>query len=296
MKSLIKLIILILQKGNFRYSGADIAQNRNQVIARFERSKQPVQQGRLRHTLMKNPYLGRLISEAAYIRNALATKGGHLYLGEQNLAYVRIPRVASTSLSQAILLANFPHLREHELTPDEINFLTDHHLQSELAKDDSRRDIFTVVRNPFSRLVSVYRTFFELRYEPFLYEDYLFGILPKNHSFKEFVKTLTIIPDRFKDQHVRPQHRFLRYYEQRNIPVKIMRLEEPEKIRDFLQARGLSFEVVNRSSPSYDYRRYYDRETLHFVSEMYRTDLERFGYENVVREIEFSIEQSHVRM
>src|SRR5690606_5029516 len=107
-------------------------------------------------------------------RKALNTKGGHLYLREKGLAYVRIPRAASTSLSKAMLLANFPHLRKNEFTSGEINFLTDHYLQSHIEKDDSPREFFTVVRNPFARLVSVYRTFFELPHEPFLYEDYLF--------------------------------------------------------------------------------------------------------------------------
>lgn len=296
MKSLIKLIILILRKGNFRYSGANIAQKRNQVVARIEPDQRPVQRRSVRRALMKNPWLGRLISETAYIRKALNTKGGHLYLREKGLAYVRIPRAASTSLSKAMLLANFPHLRKNEFTSGEINFLTDHYLQSHIEKDDSPREFFTVVRNPFARLVSVYRTFFELPHEPFLYDDYLFGILQKNQSFKEFVKTLMVIPDRLKDQHVRPQHRFLRYYEQRKITVKIMRLEEPEKISDFLRARGLSFEVVNQSNPSYDYRRYYDRETVDCVSKMYKADLARFGYEDVIGEIESNIEQPHVQM
>lgn len=295
MYAIFKLIILILRTGNFRYSGIDIPGKRSKALAVLLRNERPVAPKKPRKALMKNPFFGRVIAEGAFVKSSLRIKGGHLHAPNSNLAYVRIPRAASTSLSKALLLEKIPHLRGKILTSEEINYLTDYYLETGFTQENLP-EVFTVVRNPFERIVSVYRTFFEFAQEPFQYQDYLFGILQQDFTFSRFVKTLEIIPDWLKDQHLKPQHCFLQYYERKNIPVVIMRLEDTDQIIRFLKDRQMSFDIVNRSESEYDYRRYYDRETLEAVLNLYKTDVRRFDYGEAVREIEFSIEHNPVQM
>ncbi len=295
MYAIFKLIILIVRTGNFRYSGVDVSGKRSKALAILLGNERPVPQKKLQKALMKNPYIGRVIAEGAFVKRSLQIEGGHLRTRDGNLAYVRMPRAASTSLSKALLLAKVPHLRGKILTSEQINFLTDYYLETRLTQGDVP-ELFTVVRNPFERIVSVYRTFFEFAQEPFQYQDYLFGVLQQDFTFSRFVKTLEVIPNWLKDQHLKPQYCFLQYYERRNIPVTIMRLEDTDQIVRFLKDRQMSFDIVNRSESEYDYRRYYDRETFEAVFNLYKTDVTRFDYGEAVREIQFSIEHNPVQM
>jgi hypothetical protein len=146
-----------------------------------------------------------------------------------------------------------------------------------------------VVRNPFARIVSVYRDFFERPGGHFIYGDYLFGILKKGFSFHEFVDALQNIPDFLKDQHVKPQKRFLTYYHNRNIDVKILKLEEPDKTTEFLQRFDLSLTVMNRNSAACDFQTYYDMESLQKVNLLYADDISFFKYEQEYEELKKSV-------
>jgi hypothetical protein len=142
------------------------------------------------------------------------------------------------------------------------------------------------VRNPFERLVSVYRDFFETRNSNFIYHDYLFGIFPQSISFTEFVNRISVIPDALKDQHMKPQHCFLKFYEQKNIAVTILKLEETENVNLFLQHYSLQLPHLNKSGIAYDYRNYYTLETLRKASGIYQADIENFGYKKELAELQ----------
>ena len=235
------------------------------------------------------------IAEITYFKNSCRIQGGHLASSENKVYYIRIPKAASTTLCKTILHAKFPVLQAQQLSARQINFLADLHLEKKMRQQKTF-EIFTVVRNPFARIVSVYREFFEKRNEPFIYEDYLFGIFRRDFSFQKFVETVERIPDHLKDQHLKPQHFFIRYYQRNNIAVKMMKLEEPETIHAFLRDRGLAFEVFNQSSRPYDYPRYYDPETLKAVASIYQTDILRFGYQGIIKELQFMVEHRHVQI
>jgi hypothetical protein len=162
-------------------------------------------------------------------------------------------------------------------TSGQVNFLADSRLESHVQKS-SDTTFFTVVRDPFERIVSVYLDFFQRHADPFLYEDYLFGIFHRSMNFSEFIDRLTLIPDWLKDQHLRPQHTFLRYYRRKNIQPLVLRLEETTQLTEFLSHHGLSLPRLNAAAP-YDYRSYYSADSFHKVAAIYEKDIAQLGYE-----------------
>lgn len=286
-------MLALIRGGKLRHSGYDFAKTREDVLKDLPHPLRKPRR-RVKQWLMKNPYLRMLISEAAFVKNAFTTRGGHLSSGQPAICYIRIPRSASTAISKILLQTIYPSLKEKNLSATQVNAIADLNLRRTSAT--ACGTTFTVVRNPFARIVSVYRAFFEKQDGYFLYEDYLFGIFRRGFSFEEFVKTLQVIPDRLKDQHLKPQHFFLRYYEQNNIPVNVLRLEDTAALEKFFGDHGLTFEEFNTSEDPYDFRQYYDPMTLQMVYRIYKADILRFGYEDQFRQLQFNIEHRAVHM
>jgi hypothetical protein len=222
-----------------------------------------------------------LIRQAAFIKYALRNDGAHL--SAQSLSYVRIPKAANTSISYAMLSKKYPGLHEKKLDEYQVNFLSDVNLLPAMkAKTDT---LFTVVRNPFARLVSVYRDFFETNHSPFIYSGYLFGILKQQISFAEFVGRINRIPDRLKDQHFRPQHFFFRPYESRGLAIEFFRLEEAANLEHFLNEHGMELTHRNKSREAYDYTQYYTPYLLQQVYEIYEADIKKFDYQQAYNDL-----------
>ena len=216
------------------------------------------------------------------IKKSIQKTGGHLTAS--NTSYIRIPKSASTSVSKAMLEKIYPVLKQSAINEKQINYLTDVNLHV-LGTQSANHTYFTIVRNPFSRLVSVYRSFFENNSQDYIYRDYLFGILPPHLSFFDFVDRIAHIPDRLKDQHIKPQNCFLEYYEKKKIEVKVLKLEDSEKLNQFLSQNSLQLAHVNKSAETYDYRAYYNANTLSKVYELYKMDFERFGYQQEYKKV-----------
>jgi hypothetical protein len=217
--------------------------------------------------------------QIAFMKNASKITGGHLSVPEKKLCYIRNPKAGSTSLSFAMLAALYPEIKDYDLSAEKINTITDVHIKREISIAERSFTYFTAVRNPFARVVSVYRSFFEKSSGRFIYDDYLFGILKKNNSFGEFVNTLESIPDFLKDQHLRSQHAFLKYYQRKNINVKVLHLESPDSIDLFVSPYQTSLLIMNKDELPYDYRPYYDNRILAKVYRIYEQDIKQFGYE-----------------
>ncbi len=281
MLQYLHLLELIIKYGNLRHSGYDFNTSRQETIERLGLANAPLTTTRhssLKLLLWQNAFIRRLLSEAAFLKNSIPLTGGHLYDEKHNLAYIRIPKSASTSLSQVMLSACYHQLAEKIPTAEEINFVADNDLKRAVTIE-KQATFFTVVRNPFARLVSVYRSFFEEKQDHFLYQDYLFGSLHQSISFREFVKRLSSIPDRLKDQHIKPQSMFLDYYERHEIKnIVVLKLEEPKQADLFLKQYELALPYLNKGKDNSDFWNYYDPETRRIAAYIYRNDLKRFGY------------------
>jgi len=231
-----------------------------------------------------------LIAQAAFIKSSFKKNGGHISAGK--VGYVRIPKSANTSISYAMLVKKYPALKEKNPDETQINFLADLNLLS--VKETKNESFFTVVRNPFARLVSVYRDFFETNRAEFIYTDYLFGILPQTISFAEFVSRISRIPDRLKDQHVKPQHLFLTPYENKDITIKFFQLEASMQLESFLKEHGMELTHRNKSRDVYDYTQYYSPYLLQQVYDIYEADIKKFGYQPVYESLKVHIKTSKI--
>ena len=278
------LVLHLLQKGKLRHSGFDFAENRERELASLGVNCDAIKTRSALTRRVRHPVLRTMIAEAAYLKSAWRIAGNHLSLGN-SLSYIRIPRAGSTNICRAILQEKFPALRDQVLSSAQVNALTYTCIKRELSDGEKNNAFFTVVRNPFRRIVSVYREFFENKQSPFIYEDYLFGVFNQKMSFSAFVRALTLIPDSLKDQHVKPQHRFLEYYRRRGVEVTVMKLESEMDIRSYLEPYGVKLETSNHQGMFYDYQGYYDRQTLSDVWGIYQADVERFGYDSIYRKL-----------
>jgi hypothetical protein len=267
------LILLIIGKGRLPKQRYDYDQPRVTILKEFP---QFFPMGKETTWPKERSYWS---GQIAFIKNAFKVTGGHLSVHEAKLAYIRNPKAGSTSLSFAMLAAVYPEIKYYKLSAEKINTITDVYLKRKISISERSFTYFTAVRNPFARLVSVYRSFFEKASDRFIYDDYLFGILKRDNSFREFVNTLETIPDFLKDQHLRPQHTFLKYYQRKNMEVNIFHLESPNSIDLFLSPYQTSLLVMNKDELSYDYRRYYDNHILTKVYGIYAKDIKLFGYE-----------------
>lgn len=272
MKKYLKLAAQIIRNGTMRGTGQNFHSTRTKSLDSLKEfipnHQSVINTKKIRHYL---------IGQAAFIRASFRKKGGHLSV--EQLAYIRIPKSANTSVSYAMLGKKFPGLKEKNPDETQINFLADVNLLS--VKEIAGKFFFTVVRNPFARLVSVYRDFFETSHAEFIYSDYLFGILPQTISFAEFVNRISHIPDRLKDQHLRPQHLFVKPYEEKGIAVKFFQLEDSPALENFLKENGMELTHRNKSREAYDYTQYYNSTILRQVFDLYEADIKKFGYNQV---------------
>lgn len=138
--------------------------------------------------------------------------------------------------------------------------------------DFNRYFRFSVVRNPWDRLVSMYRYLGHAKKTDF--SDFVF-----NRFYPKLWREMSYF--------VRPQVDFIYDSSGRLLVNEILRFESLEegfaKIRERL---GLPASELPRVNTSYQrpgkknppYQTYYKAETRLWVSELYRSDIERFGY------------------
>jgi hypothetical protein len=283
---------MIVRFGRLKHSGKDFNRERTETLQTLQafvpKSSSPLIPlgwlAPLKTLFMKNAYLRSIITQASLAKESVTPHGGHIHAPFLNISYIRIPKSASTSLSYAMLKFVYPGLGTIPLDAKEINFLADANTKRSISASDSNDIFFTVVRNPFVRIVSVYHDYLESSRDN-VFEDYLFGILSKGLAFKDFIKRVDGIPDLLKEPHIKPQHHFTDYYRRKNPNVVILNLEKPDEVNSFLGIYSLEMPVLNVSTDRHDYRDFYDLETFEMVARMYRTDVKMFRYEHDQREL-----------
>jgi hypothetical protein len=126
---------------------------------------------------------------------------------------------------------------------------------------------FSIVRNPWERLVSEYR--FNYQGLSISFDDFLFRLFP---------------PEGLSDarRHVEPQCRFLFDRDGTCLVDKILRMD---RLND--QAGDMFFSIFqenislpwfNASYDRTDYRKIYSKKSIEFVDEFYKEDIEQFGF------------------
>lgn len=186
----------------------------------------------------------------------------------RKIIFVHIPKTAGTSIEIALGLYGDPKIinwqtlfgkRKQHMTAAEILS----HFNNE-QKDFFEYYRFSVVRNPFDRVVSEYR-----------WKNKLLNL-----PFKDYAKS---IPDRIKkgDQHVFPQASFLYSKDNKCLVNDIVRIEELSPFWSKFCALQLPEPIPlhrhNSTAPK-PYQGYYDSETKQIIEDIYRDDLDLLGY------------------
>jgi Sulfotransferase family len=126
---------------------------------------------------------------------------------------------------------------------------------------------FSIVRNPWERLVS----------------EYKYRIEKTGLSFFEFLRFL-FPKEGMSDfrRHIEPQWKFVCDANRNIIVDKLIRMEnlqqEIESIFQQIFNERIVLPKANQSHNSTDYRKFYDDRTARFVEEFYKDDIKLFNY------------------
>ena len=193
---------------------------------------------------------------------------------DKNILFIHVPKTAGTTIETALGGRSKEHLYDASgKLPDQI--VTRQHLfASEYRKytGDAEYDNlykFSVVRNPYDRLVSAYHFISKNKYVPQKI---------KNMSFDEFVKATLPMSDIERrylfDGHLEPQ---IKYIDEDNI--KIFKFEKLKSCFTSLNKKfgPLVFEHHLKSDRR-PWKKYYTPELKELVYNFYKEDFDRFGY------------------
>jgi hypothetical protein len=168
-----------------------------------------------------------------------------------NITFIHIPKTAGSSISRYLELQN------------EINYNSnDHVFLSEI--ENSAPITFTVVRNPWDRVVSMY-AFMKSRSPELIAKDFNDFLLNKIKIWDFGGKILSTPQIRWIEPGV----------------THLLRFENLEKdfkiIQDIFQCY-VPLTMTNKTKHEH-YRTYYNDETQQVIAEMFKEDIEAFGYE-----------------
>jgi hypothetical protein len=244
----------------------------------IKRPKESLYQ-KIRDNLAHNTVTGQLVSNLVYLKNLSTQNKNFFFVDALQLGYLRIFKSASTSILRTLIPLIDPNVQDQTLTDKQVDLLASHYSSIEISSKEKRYHLFTIVRNPFQRLVSAYLDLLDPENPQFGYKTYLFGILKRGMSFPEFVKAVSIIPDNLKSGHLAPQINIIEECGGLK-KIKCYRIDkDKELLETFLKSMGLKLNHSNKHKAHYDYRTYYNNETAEMVYKLYHKDVIVFEYQ-----------------
>jgi len=192
--------------------------------------------------------------------------------------YIAVPKVATRSILD-ILIREPPVNLDATLTEKKIARIIGEN--PELHK----YTLFTVVRNPWSRVVSSYRDKIE-RLDALTNARIVsrFPGLRQGMPFDEYVHWLCGPSgrDEWADRHWLSQHVFLLDENNKMLPVEVLKFESLQvDFNRLMEGIGLPSLVLPhrlKTGSSESWKSYYDSNLYDLVAERYSTDISLFGY------------------
>jgi hypothetical protein len=240
--------------------------------------KKPSVYNKVRSKLALNKLTGSLITNLAYAKNLSQQHKNFFFVDDLKIGYVRILKSASTSILRELIPLIDSDRKNQNLSDKQIDLLATHYVSHHVPRTKNSYELFTIVRDPFQRLVSVYQDLFNPSNPHFGYENYLFGILRRTMSFHEFVEVISEIPDRFKSGHFIQQTSIIKQCGGFK-KIKYFRIEkDSKKLTAYLKSKNIILSHSNKSNMNYDYRTFYNEKTLGLACAIYKEDIDAFGY------------------
>jgi len=281
--SYVRFLFFVLRHGRFKKPSVDFEQNRKNALQTSPASALPhelaAKAGWYIHTrsaLLKRPLPGLLITNLAYLKNISSVHKQFFVSDHHKLVYLRIFKNASTSILKCMLPLIYAPVKGHVLTDEQVDAVAHYVVRRSLSPQQKQYTLFTVVRDPFARMVSAYTDLFDPASDYFSYEDFLGGIFRKDMSFKAFITTLAAVPDSLRGPHFATQHSMIKQAAGKGKLI-VFRLEtDKQQLHEFLTAYGFTLGHQNKSKRTSDFKHYYDADTVKLVAEMYKDDFEAF--------------------
>jgi hypothetical protein len=207
------------------------------------------------------------------VRRGMLVRRRAKYWRRAGIVFIHVPKAAGTSINEALYgrFIGHPHaLDVRRWAPADIKALPS----------------FSVVRNPWDRLVSAWRfarqghgvgeTYRAGMWQPARYQ------VPEFESFERFVREWLEPRDvRRLDGVFQPQSMFLCDRSGHILVDHVGQLEDLKPTYAFIAEHAGAAPAIgraNRSGQEFDYRTLYTPELAALVGEIYREDAERFGY------------------
>jgi hypothetical protein len=242
--------------------------------------------------LLRRAY-GKLYGPFDYSSHILA-------LHDYRAIYIATPKVANSSIKNAVLSLMPEHLRSllrqddppRKLLLRQRNrlFRDKHRLMKHEVSRYRSYLCFGFVRNPWDRLVSCYMD--KIRSTAILEDGkipprgdramYQRGRFKPHMTFEEFVHEVVRTPDKRSNRHFRSQHTFLTDRKGQLLTDFIGRFEQlGEDFRALMQRIGAPECTLPhvRATLGRDYRDYYTPELREMVRARYERDIDLFGYD-----------------
>ena len=208
--------------------------------------------------------------------------------------FVMSPRTGCTSIAYSVIV---PHLeacrvpwkdvvdRNGKLLVDAKHSTIDELLRYGLVRKEQVDRMFKVcaVRNPFDSLVSLFAksktTYAEL------VDDESSFLHKKPQALADVKRAADLdfgawVAERYGKLTNRPRHMYERYLEHVDHVMRFERLHEDldEVLVKIGAPTGMELANINPTQRDADYRSYYTDETRRIVEQVFRPDLDRFGY------------------
>lgn len=199
----------------------------------------------------------------------------------QRLMYLVNSKVACTSIKKALLErdgVSFSGADDYEI--HKLARLNSS-IRFELGRKPDGYRLFTMVRNPFTRVLSAYinkfRDFAKIEKMGFEYADYLGGVFKLEDSFETFVGKVCEIPDKYADRHFVSQHYWI--FDRNRLEVDFIgKLESEDDIASLGEVSGFSVLPRMNSTKPYDLGTYYRPAMIEKMEKRFEKDLSAFLY------------------
>ena len=194
------------------------------------------------------------------------------YSPKYNLAYLHNPKVGCSSIKNSLLDGLVSNVHEQNIFP---------------VFNNPHADIFSVVRNPYNRIVSAYLDKIGPKKDDWVWLPFCnkYKLDPELEiSFQSFLKVLSYDSQEYDiDPHFRPQYYNLGIDKIK--PSFIGFLENMEPVKEYLFAHGVKF-LDNRphtTQGKVDISKFITLQDKIIIDEIYDLDFIEFGYEKRIR-------------
>lgn len=208
------------------------------------------------------------------------------YYKQQNILFIHIPKTGGTIIENSlkkICGQSIYSNTKNNLLPEPYNTISLQHqiyttlyeYKNKLNIDFENVKIFSVVRNPYDRIISdlFWRSVIDKKFlvNKNSTPDKIFDIIKNNYLYRSDY-----------DNHNIPQYKFVTDKNGDLIPnIKIFKTEtlnkDNEIINDYLK---VNLNIINKNVNK-DYSKYLNKDSINLINEFYKKDFELFNYDMI---------------